>query len=836
MVPFAHQVRYIFFITVVSVFFIFSPCGIISVPAQDIGDVAGQRVELRPSEYEFPFAPGQVLCKNNNPMRPDGGNLWIVYSDRDDNLTYTGPNRSTSVYKKASFMESFYVIDETCDFIRIVKWGYDVLSNRRNANRIKLLSTAEDFGWVPKENMLLWNSCLVNQNTKFALKALTVHTVETMRAPERYFKGESLLKVFSDPELGLNNANKNFLKLFQFLFLYKETADSYLVGKSEVIIPGDAQNEIIGWISKDVISIWNRRLTLEPNWDPVAISERKKKAIKASILDKLDHTKSFFNDLQTNVIENNPHVIWQDYYENRKEAYMKRFPILNEYSDGFYQVGFVTDVLDGKGDTLLKGAEFEEADRIYNEKKDKYRNINIVFAIDGTTSMGPYFSSIVGALDSSFNFFEQDKKNSYKLGAVVYRDYPEEGCNKAHRPDRLADIQELTSNIAKLKNFLNDLSLPDECTDYCDRDAPEALYYGLFQAASMLNRYPNETSVLVLIGDAGNRKEDIRDKRYDSEILAKIFSKIECNFLIYQVRNVNASTYDDFIYQTVDIVKKSGQLMNDNLEKEKFQKVRKDYKSKIVPIPDIFARYELKGSPVVGRIIHPDKGSSLKVRLLEQEIRSMLKEQDSLHNGYLADADLVRERSLEEVGGVDLPVLSILKRFIPNRKIRHILTEREKYMLFITGFTGQRHWQLNEPMYKYVLFLTDQEYLNLIFNINKVYINDGSKSTQRERIENAFRELVITYYGKQEARKVLKEKSVAEIWKYITDIPTNQNSCPWPARVSDFNNPNFNVDKLVRCLKRKVSSLDNFINDNSGFAKFRSSDRTFYWIPQDYMP
>jgi len=82
-----------------------------------------------------------------------------------------------------------------------------------------------------------------------------------------------------------------------------------------------------------------------------------------------------------------------------------------------------------------------------------------------------------------------------------------------------------------------------------DQDEPEALYYGLKQALESNHLAPDETNILVLVGDAGNHAQESATDIAPADIVQLLSAK-NCALAVFQARNpTNSATYADFSSQ-----------------------------------------------------------------------------------------------------------------------------------------------------------------------------------------------------------------------------------------------------------------------------------------------
>lgn len=223
-------------------------------------DLQGQmQVMTQPLGYVSP--QGHVFGKDVSRLNcRQYRSLWVVYSDRSNNLTYDSPKEEIP-HKELGFMEAYYVVNETNTHIRLIKYKPDIVNGRN----CELLQAHEDYGWISKDKMLLWSSSLLNDRG-FTLKALPFEELEEVQNRIRFQRTYKELKAHRDPTSALNINNSQKVPSEYFFFVFKKEGNAYLIGKSErhSIIP-KIQDNILGWVSSDKIKIWDQRLVIEPS-------------------------------------------------------------------------------------------------------------------------------------------------------------------------------------------------------------------------------------------------------------------------------------------------------------------------------------------------------------------------------------------------------------------------------------------------------------------------------------------------------------------------------------------------------------------------------------------
>lgn len=323
--------------------------------AQD-KEIYNKKILQMPVEY---IKPTGIVATRKAKKLPVSGpkNDWVVYSDRANNPTYETPN-GAKTGKMLQFMESFYVIDETKNYVQLIK--RDLVSIKGNSRKVNT-EKAEYCGWVEKSKLLLWRNALVNKQTDFSIKGLSVRSLSTLKSDIQ--SGKKDLHIFDHPELMADAENNSNLPLFEFLFIFKKEKNRYLVGTSDKLpLSFNAFKEVRGWIDSRYIQIWSQRLCLEPNHNKEAATERKNKGIKSSVFSTYESADTF----RIRGTAPSDKVIWdKDQYDNKYTAAWKRFPVLARLENNVYKIGLITNIFDRRNHKLLPIKEYMKLERDY---------------------------------------------------------------------------------------------------------------------------------------------------------------------------------------------------------------------------------------------------------------------------------------------------------------------------------------------------------------------------------------------------------------------------------------------------------------------------------------
>ncbi|MCH8903501.1 MAG: VWA domain-containing protein [Bacteroidetes bacterium] len=767
-----------------------------------------------PKKYKVPTASLSLVDVSNIDRSP--GNIWLVYSDRKYNVTYSGSS-GTVKFKTIGFLESFYVVEETDKLLHIIKDS--------RLDRGILSTSAVDYGWIEKQHMLLWERSLVTEQGNIDRKAMILNTLETLKGEEINENNKDLVKFCYDPNL--KNKTGKESRVYEIFYIYKINGSSVLLGNvSRTTTSEVLKKSIWGWVPRNRITFWDHRIALEPNWEIAAVNERKSKNRQAMFFtDKESATK-----YKQGIMPNANKIFWSsDSYDNRNIGDWRRFPLLKN-DNGILRTGVMGEIASSKGSIATD--DFAAIQRKYNELRKNKRNINIVFVVDGTHSMQPYFKPISNAISSSMKKLAlEDNPNTFRFGAVVYRDYAE--------GNRKIEIKELTDQYSKIAHFLSNVT----AEDYQDRDIPEAVFYGLKTALSSLQLSENETNIIILVGDAGNHRRDDITRVTQSEIVRLLVRK-NCSLLAFQVHHGSDASYDDFPSQIKNLMMATAndlypkyKEIAPNIERPKF------YMSSPTTLL-------LRNTTFLAKLVFTKKGEIIKPFKLVSEISDIVLLTND-HTDMILDVmkNFIEEgedigTSLEEgnyssteFASLLLPTVSyyLSELGIPEEQIDII--SNKNYQLYIPGYTAYQLDGHEHPMFKHVLFFGIKDLGDLIRGIENL-LDARTRGEQRQKMKEAWIEILKKHVGGIAAAQI-EEMTIEQINELVYGLPGTSKLLK--IKLGDITDQAVVSDaqfyEYYTHIKERHYQLDRIYTAAGSYEySFRSNDIIYFWIPQDLLP
>ena len=319
---------------------------------------------------------------------------WVVYSDRANNTTYTTPDK-TQKLGELDFAEKVCIAEIVGDMALVY--------TDDKANYPNIPSNAKSKGWIPMENLLLWNRCPTDQRgvQKKGIIAVNLNKMsKDEKFQERYYKSPDNLTQYLPLNTDMN-----------FYYVMKETPDGEFTLLSTSARINSAQT-FYGWVNKNAYTEWNQRSCLEPNWYPKFVETHS------------NNYRVYIYESETGV----DHVTYWQYgtkngdknplYQYRMNPNQLRFPILGQ-PDANGRV-LCTSFADRTHKSINRAAEFVGSiSGKVNKTGKEMLHMNVILAVEASTEMAKYYPAIKKALETCSNYAKMGL--TVQVGLVLYR-------------------------------------------------------------------------------------------------------------------------------------------------------------------------------------------------------------------------------------------------------------------------------------------------------------------------------------------------------------------------------------------------------------------------------
>lgn len=772
----------------------------------------GMKVFIRPSEYHS--APYRILKKSDQSKTLGGVRPWVVCSDRESNQTYLEPDSLSQVVNRLSFLQTLFVVGETEDFIQVVAFDKDAIDLNTNT----ITKDVTSFGWLPKSKALLWMHCMVDADTKFSRKCLAVNSIKTLAEIGSYVNNDKLI-LYTQP--GGNNPTDSHVLLYNFVFIFKEEGDYYLVGKKMNMVEGSVQNDILGWVSKDIVQQWSHRVALEPLAEGAGY-EREEKSMPIRVFTSKQDAVNYGNG---GFFDVNNVIAYEDKYAKPLKPSVPRLPILEEVSKEplIYYTGVVTPVFNSQNQQVMTVDEQSTINEQYEVVRKDRSNVNIVFVVDGSEYMRRYTRPISTAIRKATNMLKQFETNtSFEYGVVMYRSPGERACG-------IEDIEwkDITADEERVIKYLTRDVVRDDCAG---KSEYRSVYRGVKKGIDLLSRSDrkNQTNIIIVIGAKGNDDSDYNKK----EEIARELSKLNCSLMVYQVTNIESETsyqqfYDGLDYaikQSEKFISQEHQDIWPQVSNLKFSYADDNAHALRMPFP--------KEAPVPGSLVWTDPGIPMSAQELESEIKKVILGCVENNDRLFAKGD-AHTRGMGKRVVMDEAVRNMLRQM--NVEIDLLkLASYDNIQFFWEGYTPMRRAGNLYDFYQYVILVSDGEVRQLKRDLENLIGDEGlSLTDQRDYIEAAFKGLAKTFLGYGESKSKIEIMTIGAVLDRLYGLPGYKRDGIFNTELKDVRDLTpTQVEAIRDHMAEGLKKIDEFI----GMHKFDNFSEVYYWLPQRVLP
>lgn len=650
--------------------------------------------------------------QSQNRGRPED---WNVFTDRANVQVREKPKPDAplvSGQQNHPMGTQFFVADEEGDYFLLKEAGYESCKDRK------------DIGWVLKQELLLWRRPLQSMGTGIDIKAFIVNTDDYARAIQQdadFVATKDIYKIFDAPA-ATEPTETNPLYSVLFVYKYDDIHQRFLVS-DKYKLKGDG--DLLGWVSKDRVQLWETTLALEPNFDGPAIRERAVDEDRwARVYETSTHAKAYMKgSMGSPIMKRDVHKQDEDaaileVEENgstRFNGEIPRWP-LYEIQDDVYRCGVIGRISLGSDPSQLEGATDERLARAKKKFQGRQQSIgktNVVFVVETTEESQEYVDVLESIQEDIYGDIETQNRKDVKWGFVGYSDT---NCG-----DGLA-ISVLVPVTNKAEDFLGAVEQNFQALEDGPQDDVATVNMALYKALSECRMNPNETNIMIHLGQHHDISQDF-DREFDLDECPELsvrdrilYDKMNELTLHYIAMQMNPNPGQDFfVGDAMRLMENAAQAMhNEVAEKDFFEDsgVRQQ-------APTMSDRDDRKGESVVSssavtimRILWPGQGTeSLTSSRFRQEavdaIRDAMEKSRSELEGIEA---LYSDNSTIAGLASDYPEITrmLASSGLDEETIRLLMKERVQ--LYYNGVAPKEcHGCVQGEMYKLCMFLSEED-------------------------------------------------------------------------------------------------------------------------------
>lgn len=723
---------------------------------------------------------------------------WVVFSDRSNNkINATTKEDPNVVYKETSFLAPFVVLKKKGGMFKVAEYKPDLINDGK-LPKTKQLKVA---GWIQEEHLLLWSNSLKSSQTGFASKAaIVVNHQDVINHSEKYVENDSAI-VYTNPDLISKTGKK--ISLGSIVYIYKQSEDKkrMLIGKQQSVIPDSIQNNIYGWISSNMVSVWGERFSVKTASDSLGI-------IPA------------YQDTITKQYAVSPKEL------NQRTGLESIYPV-NSTDSISNHTKFFTNVFDYDKNKIYNVLGNPVFYRRYREILSDNKKLNVVFVLDVSKNNRLYIPVAKSLLQElQLNFINPDYFSSVQFGGVVYKQNSC-GVSPLH--------SSLSNNYRDIALFFEDKIDKLHCND---TDIVQSVDRGLSAVSRMLSGKENETNLVILIGTTADQNQ--------SQVAINALTRVNAKTIFFQTQSKSADAYNDFV------------LLGEKAVVNSAKNIAERKKEKIVNQNDLLIdnNYSLttgengiyyldypKQSMTQGFVIFPKKGDAMQAGILKSAIDTLLvqvtndnKKTDSTLTRYFRSEIGVNNTRLAEMYSSLFPSTN---KLIPTSIASSLLNQNASFL--IDGmFVGEQDTILG-GLTKSGILLNELEYEQIrsfYTNVYKQTIPAKGNLSKRECLRiylNLVSESVPTL--KKISRRKLKKMPMRELTRMTTGFSLAENPLMDLSAKEWIKNKDIKAETVLEYFEQfreTASKLGTFKGDNT--IRIEHEGQVFYWLGEEYIP
>lgn len=743
----------------------------------------------------------QVKVNDGFPKKSEP---WVVISDRDNNSVFLDKGDEKSP-KDIQFLEPLLVLKENAskNLIKVAQYEPDALLKKIPSKEVKT------YGWIPKDQLLLWTSALKRSDNGFTVKAvLSPNHSDVLKDGGKYLKNDSVM-IFTSPDLSKPTGKK--LPLGQFVYIYKQSESNsrYLIGKSPSLKLDSISKNMYGWVSSNMVANWGERSALKVSSDFNYTGAGTSAITKQSQDGSAGTTTFALSDAAGRTQNENLVAVVPSSVDPSNKA--KFFTSALDYSKNFVD------------NVLGQPVYFDR----YREIVNRSKNLNLIFTVDISSE------NIQNAALAKSVFQDiQLKKDQFgyykniKYGAVLYK-------NNTCGDDVV--MSSLTNNFEEINAFI-DFQIKNQ---NCSSSGAQPLQEALEASGAMISQVPDETNIFVVVGSTASSYGGLNTA-------LRNLTLGRAKMLFFQSASGSSDYYNNFVLFSENVLTGTARNIAE-LDKEKIvdQKMilDKNNYSLVMGEEGFYSLDYPKGSMSQGFVVYPKKGEISSSSLLIKSLDSLL--------AQVTDYNLRVDASLTEY--FKSPVGSSRTVLKPDFRTQFanapalIPKETASQMIsynypFITKGTYTEEFKENYPAVEKGILVSENEYDKLRAFYQDVYreTESFSPSFSQSAAVNRYLSVLKKYHsgdGKFDKSK-LRDGSMAYSVAVSTGFDNASEETLSKFKLSGWKQPKVIAPEIVKNYFRQYKILADRMMDNKSNPKvvMLQNGEKMYWLNRYFMP
>jgi len=769
-----------------------------------------KKVETIPTMYEIPTDPLTVSTAKSNQ-------IWVVYSDRNDNNIYSDITFS-KVTHKANFLDSFYVTKVSGEMLELIKYNSTIIST---SGQLINPDKMEYIGWINKSNLLLNERSFLDPVSKYPYKYVTlINGTKVFPTTMNYLNG-SLIKIYSDPEL--KNISTNYaLGLNEVVYVFKKYKDQVLIGNKNHVNTKNTSKTIIGWVHTSFIQQWSTRLGIEPN------QLQNSDTIAHFLFPAKNHAINFENNSITGIPlkSNNCHTT--ENFWNKNPVYAVESVSKNNKQYMLMETGTILKPFDNSQAYIYSSTGSKIDYTTLCSLSQNSNKTNIVFALNFSSDVKEYYISLIETFQELDTYFSAQKTGEYSFSLVNTSD---------NTFTKIVTVEKFNLLLPKI------IDLIKENVQFKKEASPNGILNGLTTASSYFKNHLGENNIIMLLTTQGDYSagDNLYKTKFDKTIID--LSNSNAKVIMYQPYSSNSIGYTNFIPQSKNILKKYADKSILNKKSLQISPIEASYSNNFKSIEseknNIYCLDFPQNASTQGFIVFPTIGSKIDKKAIPTTFDSLFYQikydnENTINNIQSTfNSSSVFNTKTNPYFERYYNMFNILPRNL------ELECKNINFDYFARGYTIAPYEPLSSKRYyRQNLLLTEEEYQQLCSLFKSLRIDAlliEPTDANKQITENTFRiELNkrLNISGRRYTQATIKD-FFFETCGYYTYTPM-LNKCPI---MYMFNSTSITKDEYFVMLTRLKNSFDSFyqIQENPN-CYFYSNGVKYYWINETLLP
>lgn len=766
---------------------------------------------------------------------------WLAWVDRAGVSTLKDRKNESSKNVELQFGAQYFVIEEDDEWVK--------LSDAAAAGN--------SLGWVHKSNMVLWSNPLVDTSTRIELKAFVINDaaqVSSLKDIEDTHKYE----LFTSPEGNAKTTKPRFIYDVLFIFKYEKAQGAkegrYLVSPFFNLAQSRDQ-AFLGWVSENRIKPWETSLCLEPNWEPEAVKERRELGVEAKVLWEDQDLKEFIRSYQgESIIRSSYREPAQMDVSERMSKDVMRYPVFGGEMIGMqncrFNTGAAAKLNEGNTSVALEEGYSDDAYIEWKRINDELKNndkINIFFLLDATPYMSFYKKEIPGIVKALAEQAELEGDfNRIRYGAAVFRDVvsrtKEVDADVFQKSQLYNDHEDLMEWLDEVKLFKN------------GNEERRAAYFGLLNTIKGLPA--NSTNIVIQVSNAPDLMSLPTSMPGTGAVVQPLDIALQMQEAGLDFHFAHFTTY------TPKIKERLREKLSEQYRNEVINEIRSFYSRRYqsldwkekgfnVAAPSLtqtpgeeYDEYTLKNSFFnVSEFYFHDFNTEVFSQLtidFVNECKTMDAEFRETLKNLLSDPSTLKDKAGELNPYVMVQLKKVGDQYNPEL-FEDLL--KQKTHLFFDGVTSYSVDEAEYPLFKYVLFVPENNLLAQKSSLTRLYgeLNQGSADRSLEALREHYEEISETFLGNQNPSSMtyleLQEKilGIKEL-NIVNPFNTQEIKILEGITFRDLTNKRLDDKKLgayKSMVGENIEKIKQILADEF-YYEIEGTDSKFYWVPIEY--